>query len=327
MAIPTSHRSVQQTGLATGIGRWACRAALAAMCLPAFAAPGPNNPEALLFRLDFEEAEIISPRQQNKYDILRVTLPSNRTGEIAIQYEGGRPADRLARVAPDPVNSQNEVLQFWLKNARIPGARKGYYKGRVQMNLAEVNKTEIYERHRMYLHPDLRLYRSYPGENKWFSIATMWIGRPADPHPFMISLDLVKPKGAGSPLYFMVSGDKRVGGRQGHGKWQTIWGRVNTDFPVPIGEWLDVEVGYKQGNGKSGRYYLGVKRQSDASVQAIFDVTDWTYSPEAPSPIALTNWNPLKLYTSGAIVDHIRSGGGVAQIYWDDLRIWNRWPG
>jgi hypothetical protein len=95
---------------------------------------------------------------------------------------------------------------------------------------------------------------------------------------------------------------------------------------VAIGEWLNVEVGYKQGDEDSGRFYLAVGRASDESMTTLFDVTNWTYHPQAPEPIPLTRWNPLKLYTSGEVIDHIRASGGVAQIYWDDLELWNRWP-
>ena len=40
----------------------------------------------------------------------------------------------------------------------------------------------------------------------------------------------------------------------------------------------------------------------------------------------MTHWNPLKLYTSAGTVELIRNKGGVAQIYWDDLEIWDGWP-
>ena len=282
---------------------------------------------APLVQLDFDNVSVVSsPKGAGKFDILRMKGGSSLLAEAAIQYEAGDDNDRRARIVPDPVRKNNQVLQYWLKHARVPGERKGHFKGRIQLNLANINKTEIYERHRMYLHPDLGLYRSYPKENHWFTISTLWIGQNNRPNPFKISLNIVKENGVGKPLYFMATGDMRIGGKPRHGKWKNVWGKVNTDFQVPLGEWFDVEMGYKQGDGKSGRYYLGVKRESDVSMIPIFDIADWTYNPKSPEPIPLTNWNPFKLYTSDEVIDFIREKGGVAQIYWDDLEISERWP-
>lgn len=280
-----------------------------------------------ILRLDFEEDSVLSlSKRKGNSDTLRTKLPSGRPADFAIHYEGGTPEDRFARVIPEPAHKNNQVLQYWMKHARVPEQRRGSYKGRIQLTLPNVNKTEVYERHRVYLHPDLGLYRSYPKKNTWFNISELWVGRAANPHRFRITLNLVKEKGIGKPLYFMAAGGVRIGGKPRHGKWKNVWGKVNTEFEVPVGEWMDVEVGYKQGDRNSGRYYLGVRRESDASMTTIFDITDWTYSPDAPEPIPLTMWNPLKLYTSGAIIDHIRDKGGAAQIYWDDLEIWDSWP-
>lgn len=293
---------------------------------PIAATPGNASGNRLL-HLDFENASVVPlPSGSEKFDVLRLNGAASRAAEAPIQYEAGTAADRFSRVVPDPVRADNHVLQYWMRHARVPGARRGYFKGRVQLNLANIERTEVYERHRMYLHPDLGLYRTYPKANRWFTLSTLWIGRNDRPHPFKISLNLVKEAGVGKPLYFMATGDKRVGGRPKHGKWENVWGNVNTAFQVPVGDWLDVETGYRQGDGRSGRYFVRVRRQSDSAATTIFDITGWTYNPESPQPIPLTNWNPLKLYTSAEIIDHIRAKGGVAQIFWDDLDIATRWP-
>jgi hypothetical protein len=178
----------------------------------------------------------------------------------------------------------------------------------------------------MYLHPDLKFYKSYPNENAWFTISELWF-RGTDGNSFRIPVNLVKEKGVNKPLYFFVSGDMGKRDRRGKdGPWKNILGEANTQFEIPVGEWIDMEIGYKQGDKNSGRFYLAAKRASDTTMATVFDITDWTYNPDASAPTPLTQWNPLKLYTSGKVIRHIRDSGGVAQIYWDDLEIFETWP-
>jgi len=33
----------------------------------------------------------------------------------------------------------------------------------------------------------------------------------------------------------------------------------------------------------------------------------------------------MKLYTSAALVDYLRSRGGVTQLYWDDFAVYSGW--
>lgn len=290
---------------------------------------GTNGGSAtLILRTGFEDEVVTSPPARDaKYAMMRMELASGKSGDVQIQYEGGTGRDRAAEVIADPTRQGNRVLQYWIENARIPGDRKGYYKGRIQMQLSGINKTAVFSRYRMYLHPDLNLYRSYPEANNWFNVMELWVGDNRHPYPFKISLNIGKDKGVGAPLYFTATGDIRTGGRPGHGKWETIWGDVGGRFEVPVGEWLDMEVGYRQGDKSSGRFYVAAKRSSERSMHTVFDVTNWTYHPQSPKPVPLVNWNPLKLYTGSNIIDHIRSRGGVARIFWDDLEIWDGWPG
>lgn len=278
----------------------------------------------VVFSSDFEGAVVKpSPKHGKVLDILEMRDPSGKKAEVGIFYEGGNRSDRFAEVIPDPTKSGNHVLRYWLKQARIPIQPKGQYKGRIQMALADINITEIYQRYRMYLHPDLRLYRSYPKENVWFTINELSFGAQWEghPYPFRIWLGIGKEKGAGKPLLFVVAGEEGNSDIFTRGEWKTDWYRVGKDFEIPIGEWLDMEVGYKQGNKDTGRFYVAAKRESDAAMTTIFDVRDWTYNPNAKTPVPLTDWTPLKLYTSSAVIDHIRNNGGVAQIYYDDFEI------
>jgi hypothetical protein len=140
-----------------------------------------------------------------------------------------------------------------------------------------------------------------------------------------MGVNLVKPAGVGRPLYFVASGDVSTGGPIRNGTWKQVWMELGSPFEVPVGEWIDIEIGYKQGDEKSGRFYMGAKRQQDKQFTTVFDVTNWTYHPDSPEPVALTDWQPLKLYTGSTIIDYIRKNAGVTQLYWDDLEIYSNW--
>ena len=56
---------------------------------------------------------------------------------------------------------------------------------------------------------------------------------------------------------------------------------------ITIGVWMEVEIGYRQGDKHSGRFYVAVKRESDPAMIPILDVTDWTYHPDSPKPVPL----------------------------------------
>jgi hypothetical protein len=313
-----------------GLTVWWCRAAAAGALFLLSSAVGVKaaNAAPVLFLNANMEGEVVAPSGKETYDELLVRWPSGEAGAIPIQYQGGTLMDRFAQVIADPKRGGNNVLQFWLKEARVPGQTEGRHKGRIQMNLADLNAALTYQRFRMYLHPDLALYRAYPKSNTWFTINELWAGVPwkGDEYPFRITLDIVKDRGVGSPLRFAATGSVNTGGEAGSGIWESVWRSVNKDFEVPIGEWLDVELGYKQGGAQTGRFYLAVKRNSDVAKTVVLNVTNWTYHPRAPQPVPLTHWQPLKLYTSSDIIDYVRENGGVAQIYWDDLEIWQAGP-
>ena len=272
-------------------------------------------------RLDFETAKVVSSGKPT-HDWLVISGPSGQTAGLPIQYEGGTAADRHARVIDDPTKPGNKVLEYELAQGRIPGDRAGQYKGRIQLNLDGANKTSVYKRVRMYLHPDIAHYRSYPKDTGWFMLDELWFGTPwtGDKYPFRISLHIVKEKGVG-PLLLAASATVLVG----PDRWQAVWFSGNKNFEVPVGQWLDLEVAYRQGDGQHGRYVVAVTPESSRVRTMVLNVTNWTYHPQSPQPVPLKLWQPLKLYTSAEIIDHVRARGGVIRVYWDDLEIAEGW--
>ncbi len=288
----------------------------------------PYKPTGLLGNLDFEDDEIIAfPDKYDTDDMLVFQLPKGETTAIRLQYQGGNENERRARIATDPEDKENHTLHYWLKNARVPDQKKGNFKGRIQMNVYGISETSLFQRYRLYLHPDLALYRQYPKANYWFSLSTWWMGAAWEGHKnsFNIVLNLAKPAGVGVPLYFTASGSVFDGGEAVRGRFKEIWAEAGSNFEVPVGEWIDIEIGYKAGNKETGRFYMAAKREKDEVLTTIFDITNWTYHPESPDLVPVTHLNPLKLYSSSRIIDFIRNKGGVAQVYWDDFEAYKNW--
>ena len=284
------------------------------------------RPSGLLLDIDFED-DNLQPGQErlkNTHEMLQFKMPDGQPSAVGVNYEGGTRDDARARIVIDPEDKNNHVLNFWIKNAAVPGYRKGHTKGRIQLEFQQLNMTSLFYRYRFYLHPDIGLYRDYPRLNRWLGLATLWMGDRWRGHllPFKISLNLYKPEGVGKPMYFAASGDLYSASIR---NWYSKWYQIGDNFEVPVGEWIDVEIGYKAGNDKTGRYYLAAKRAKDKNLTTIFDLTDWTYNPYSPIAIPLTTINPIKLYSSDQIFHFIRDRGGVAQIYWDDLEAYSNW--
>jgi len=279
-----------------------------------------------LLDVDFSASKVLPPKnksRKNVNDMLYMFLPNGEEIKTVIRYEDGNKSGRYADVVADPSGGSNQVLHFWLKKAQVGGQRKGSSKGRIQLNMSKLNFTEVYQRFRVYLGSDLIHYKSLADSNGWFTIGEFWFGQKGKhPHPFRITLGIVKNSGAGSPLLLAVSGEVAAGGKKGHGKWSSIWHEISDDAEeLPVGEWIDIEIGYRQGDKETGRFEVSTKRRDDSKMFTVLSVNDWTYSPEAKSPVPLTAWNPLKIYTSSKIIDHIQSKGGVAELYFDDLEI------
>jgi hypothetical protein len=270
--------------------------------------------------LDFETSVV--KRASAQVDHLVTTPPTGSASTIPVFYEAGASEDRWARIGEDPIAPGNRVLQFGVKNAAASGAQAGWTKGRVEMRvLFDEPRTALTGRVRLFLHQDLASYRSYPAENLWFTISELWMGKQADDDHFRITVGIGKKAGVGQPLAFLVHGDTRVGGTLNHEEWSTVWAEMNERYEIPFGTWIELRFRYRMGDAQSGSFVLEARSGSEVDFTTVANVTNWTYSPTAPAPMPLKLWNPVKLYTSSAIIDHVRANGGVVQLSWDDLAI------
>ncbi|HHN78563.1 MAG TPA: hypothetical protein ENK11_07815 [Phycisphaerales bacterium] len=249
---------------------------------------------------------------------------------MSIYYETpGDAGDRYARVADDPTGLENRVLHYWLKNAVIDAGYAGHTKGRIQSGFPGhlVDAYEVYARQRMFLHDDMNLLLDYPPDaDRWWIgvvIQEFWMGAAWEGHPNPSSISLsLAPYHDALRLVLHHRTMPDLG---------TVWIEQNLAYAVPIGTWFTVEIGYKMGDADTGRLVVIITPESSGVPTIVFDVTDWTYNPAADlpggtGPVAMTHWNPQKLYSSDNVLHYIRDRGGVSQVYYDDFEFAGEWP-
>ena len=241
-------------------------------------------------------------------------------GNFNLQYQGGDSSMRFARIIPEPENPDNHVLHFWLNEPNVNGK-----KGRIQANLYGGNgMKEFYQSDRIFLHKDFNAVRRFPDKIHWLTIAEYWNNitwSQSVPYGFRITLGIGKPVEGESDLYFIIDAQDCQLFENGRQKYTTIWAETNKTVKVPIGEWFTLEYYYKEGNEKTGRYYLAI-RTEEGEKEVIFDLNKITHNTNDPDPDGVSDFNPLKLYTSKGLIDYMSSMGKTLQIYWDDFRLW-----
>jgi hypothetical protein len=241
-------------------------------------------------------------------------------GNFQLQYQGGDSSMRFARIIPEPGNPDNHVLHFWLNEPNVRGK-----KGRIQANIYRGNgMKEFYQSTRIFLHDDFNTVRTYPDKIHWLTIAEYWNNITWDqsvPHGFRITLGTGKPVDGEGDLYFILDAQDCQLFENGRQKYTTLWAEVNRNIKVPIGEWFTLEYYYKEGNEKTGRYHLAILTE-DGHKEVVFDLNRITHNSGDPAPDGVSDFNPLKLYTSKSLIDYMKSRGKTLQIYWDDFKLW-----
>jgi hypothetical protein len=145
-----------------------------------------------------------------------------------------------------------------------------------------------------------------------------WNNGSFQPFPFRITLNIQKPDTTvGSNLYFGDHGQTKV--TTGH--WDNVWDELDANYTVPTGEWLTLETYFFEGDSSNGRYKVTITDTLN-NTHTLFDITDYTHHPQDTSPDGVTNFNPMKLYTSGILIDGMNSVNSELSVFWDDFEFW-----
>ncbi len=285
-----------------------------------------DYPEELLYNFGFEDVTVQQeattatiggtdqgfPSHNNWDDFL-----DNPEGELWINYQEGNATDRLAEIVPDPEDPSNSVLKFNINKPHITNNFGVPEKARVQMNF--YNKEclrEYYQTCKVYLpQASMDHLRQYDGFITWLSIFEFWNNAnwTNEGNAARINVTIGKDKNPGDPLFFRARAEKAVGNN-----FDTLWDHRVLDYPVPVGQWMEIELYLLEGDEQSGRFYMAVTPEG-GSKEVIFDIYDITQYPDEDCPDGFKHLQVLKWYTSEAIASHMESGGVPLDIYWDDV--------
>jgi hypothetical protein len=239
-----------------------------------------------------------------------------RAKSVYINYTGGDSTKRFAKIIPEPGNPKNKVLQFWLNEPFL--ASENQEKARVQVDFygIEGGYKEFYQSVRVFLTEDFEVLKNYPRSIGWLTISEFWNNEwwvKGEKYGFRITLGIGKPSAECSELNFILNAENP-------GQIE-IWEGHNTSVKVPIGKWFTMDYYVKEGNDKTGRFYMAITPE-DGPTQVVFDVQNYTHMTKDPAPNGFTGYNPMKLYTSKELVSYVKSQGKTLQIYWDDFKLW-----
>lgn len=238
-------------------------------------------------------------------------------GYFNIQYQGGDKSQRLAEIVEDPADPSNRVLQFWIKAPNVNPK-----KGRVQANI--YNNTNIKQLNysiRMFLPEDFNLVKNAPFPVKWLTIMEFWNNANwhNEDYQFRISVNLQKTGEKTDSLRIGIKGQIKD---MATGKWKKpyLWEFTNTNFAVPVGKWMTIDVHFEEGNAETGRIKLSVTPYGEATT-VVHDIKNFTHHPDDPAPDGLSHVNPFKLYTSDDLIHYITKAGKLLNVYWDDFKL------
>jgi hypothetical protein len=240
-------------------------------------------------------------------------------GRFLIQYTGGKPEQRYAKIVPEPGNPANKVLKFWIGEGW--SADSGLRKARVQTGLYGIKQgyKEFFTQVRMYVHPDFKYLEDYPKEIHWLTIGEYWNNEwweKSEPYGFRITLGIGKTSANKEPLHFILNAEN-PGQKE-------VWAGDNTKTLVPLGKWFLLETYFKEGDKNTGRFYVAITPEGGER-EVVFDIHNYTHNTNDPAPNGMTGFNPMKLYTWPQIAEYVRDRSkqerGLA-VYWDDFKLY-----
>lgn len=235
-------------------------------------------------------------------------------GKFWIQYQGGDASQRWARLIEDPDDKKNRVLKYWLQSPNVGGE-----KGRIQAVISGTKDFKAFRTSvRMKLGPGFKVLESAPSPVKWLTIQEYWNNAVwgGEDFPFRVTLNFRKPeKTPGHPLRFGAHGQIKK-----NGKWKHVWDYENRSDVVPIGEWFTLDTTFIEGNKSTGRFVVSITAEGQKP-KTVIDIRDATHHPDDPAPDGVRQLNPLKLYTSAALLEYVRGRGESLEILWDDFSL------
>lgn len=304
----------------------------------------------LLFQTDFDNSTVTTTTDLQRPDITGANIAGSEWtgtefgGKFRFYYEGGDDTQRRAVIATDDGGSTNQVLKYLISDVNVPALNKA----RVQADLYGFNDIstgkahkEFYQSVRVKLHYSsfnkilLDDARMKPGNKSgdWLTLFEFWNNNTWDEstHRFRIGVGLRKLEPTRNKFVLYADGQD-IDAATNDFRKPPIWETSLTDASnaITLGTWMTIEIYFKEGTaGKDdGKFWLAVT--PDAGTRKV--ICDYatgtkhitTQSPTDPAPNGMKDWNPMKLYTSGPIINALKASPNpqVLQVYWDNYRLW-----
>lgn len=249
------------------------------------------------------------------------------TSKPYFNYNGGDSSKRFARLVNDPTRTGNKVLQYHIKD-HWSDVSSSSVKARVQYEFYGIKGgyKEYYQSVRIYLPDEFNLLRKYPNTINWLTIVEIWNNitwSQTVPYGYRLTLGIGKPVPTESDLCFIVEGQDCILNPDNSQKYTTIWSDRAPKVKIPVGQWFTMEYYFKEGSAKNGRFYMTIQPDG-GNKQLVFDITNVTHNTKDPNPDGVTQFNPMKMYTSKELVDYLKLQGRSLNIYWDEFRLWKK---
>ena len=244
---------------------------------------------------------------------------------LSINFTGGDNSQRFAKIIPEPGNPDNHVMHFQLNEGWLNGRSR---LARAQFDLYGIRTglKEFYQTIRIFLPEDMRVVGRYPQPIHWLSILEIWNNitwSPSVPYGFRVTLGLGKSTGEASDLNFILDAENCELFENGRQRYTKVWVDKNLEIKVPIGEWFTMHYYFKEGNAEQGRFITVIETKKQGR-QTVFDITNFTHNTNDPAPDGVTEFNPLKWYTSMDLANFMKEQGKSLQIYWDDFKLYGK---
>lgn len=307
-------------GILPLLGGWGCTPGV-----PCEPGGDVEEPEwALSFQSGFGGTVQVTDREDRRADIVGREPALDRSdweadlergspfGVAQIFFEDGATSQRDVELITDPNDSENSVMEYRISEPHIPGASQP--KARIQLGLN--NNEQLFSVRysvRVRLLEGFEALEAWEREIHWLTLAEFWNNLPGEDHTFRVTLNLNKEENG--PLVW--NSHAQTQGRDG-GPWTDVWEERNEDAPVPIDEWFTLDVLLVEGCEQDGRYEVSITL-ADGTRHEVMQVRGTTHHPTDPAPDGFGNINPLKLYTSGELVDFVRGEGAALRVLWDDF--------
>lgn len=238
-------------------------------------------------------------------------------GYFNIQYQGGNDSQRLAEIASDPLNLSNNALKFWIKEPNVDNGA-----GRVQANIYSNNNIkELHYSVRLLISSDLKSVENAPFPVEWLTIMEFWNNAnwSGENYQYRMSVNLQKSSKDKSSLEIGIKSQVR-GSEPKEWLNPPLWEYVNNSFAVPVGTWMRIDIHFVEGDRATGRFIFSITPDGGKKL-VVHDIRNFTHHPEDPNPDGLSHFNPMKLYTSGELIDYVGSTERLLNLYWDDFRL------